>query len=306
MFVNKLIGVYFITLCLIIYNIYASEIDRVDDTDLIHLLTGKGNVIALFTKNNCPTCVEYETVVSNIQNELKETLKADIVLAQDSNLVTIYDPTKEPALIYFRQGIPILYHGPVKEDQIVEFFNENQEPVVKELSDENFEHLTQASTGATTGDWFIFFYSADCVFCQRLYAVWESVGGKLKHRLNVARINRLEAGVSTAKRLKVFTSPEFILLRQGKIYRYNSKDYTPEAFVQFAESGFQKQTHPEKVPPEASFINDLVFERLQGYIKSANLAPLVAVGFVILIILVITVKRFFKKTQQLETKNKKK
>jgi len=31
----------------------------------------------------------------------------------------------------------------------------NRDPVVKELNDNSFEHLTQASTGATTGDWFI-------------------------------------------------------------------------------------------------------------------------------------------------------
>ena len=30
---------------------------------------------------------------------------------------------------------------------------------VIELNEENFEHETQASTGATTGDWFIKFYA---------------------------------------------------------------------------------------------------------------------------------------------------
>lgn len=53
-------------------------------------------------------------------------------------------------------------------------------------------------------------YSADCVLCQRLYAVWEAVGAKLKHRLNVARVNRAEAGISTAKRFQIKESPDFI------------------------------------------------------------------------------------------------
>ena len=30
---------------------------------------------------------------------------------------------------------------------------------VKILTDENFEHDTQATTGATTGDWFVMFYA---------------------------------------------------------------------------------------------------------------------------------------------------
>lgn len=34
-------------------------------------------------------------------------------------------------------------------------FSENKEPTVKELTDDTFEHLTQASSGATTGDWFV-------------------------------------------------------------------------------------------------------------------------------------------------------
>lgn len=34
-------------------------------------------------------------------------------------------------------------------------FTSNKEPVVKELTDDTFEHLTQAASGATTGDWFV-------------------------------------------------------------------------------------------------------------------------------------------------------
>lgn len=54
-------------------------------------------------------------------------------------------------------------------------------------------------------------YSADCVFCLRLHATWEAVGARLKHRLNVARIDRLGAGISTAKRFSIVEAPEFIL-----------------------------------------------------------------------------------------------
>lgn len=33
---------------------------------------------------------------------------------------------------------------------------------VVELNDQNFEHLTQAATGATTGDWFVAFKAPWC------------------------------------------------------------------------------------------------------------------------------------------------
>jgi hypothetical protein len=43
----------------------------------------------------------------------------------------------------------------VNDELILHTFTENKEPTVRELSDDNFEHLTQASSGATTGDWFV-------------------------------------------------------------------------------------------------------------------------------------------------------
>lgn len=35
---------------------------------------------------------------------------------------------------------------------------DNKDPLVKELADDSFEHLTQAATGATTGDWLVMLY----------------------------------------------------------------------------------------------------------------------------------------------------
>lgn len=43
----------------------------------------------------------------------------------------------------------------MEEEEILNLFMDNREPIVRELTDDTFEHLTQASTGATTGDWFV-------------------------------------------------------------------------------------------------------------------------------------------------------
>lgn len=45
--------------------------------------------------------------------------------------------------------------GPLEDEDIMNMFTENKAPTVKELTDDTFEHLTQASSGATTGDWFV-------------------------------------------------------------------------------------------------------------------------------------------------------
>ncbi|KAH8295443.1 hypothetical protein KR018_011130 [Drosophila ironensis] len=271
----------------------AQDLRRVDDTELIQLLTGSTNAVVLFNKPNCKRCQELEDVVTKIQPQLEDTLSANVVQAVDSNLVSIYDPSREPALVFFRRGIPILYNGGVSEDDILDFFNDNLEPAVKELSDDNFEHLTQASTGATTGDWFVFFYSAECTVCQRLYAIWESVGGTLKRKMNIARMNSAESGISTAKRLGVLEAPAFIFLRQGKMYRYNAKEYSPEAFILFAEKGYLTKSHPQPVPELPSVVNEFLGP-LQSYLKPENISSLGAIGLVVLIVVIYFTKKLVK------------
>ncbi|XP_075167144.1 protein disulfide-isomerase A4 [Haematobia irritans] len=273
-------------------------IEQVDDGDLIHMLTGReDNVIVLFTKNNCQECDDLELVVENAQKDLKDNVGAVVVKALNSHMVNLYDPTREPALIYFRRGVPLLYHGEKNVEDIVRMFSENSEPAVKELGDDNFEHLTQASTGATTGDWLVFFYSADCVFCLRLHATWEAVAAHLKHRLNVARVNRLEAGISTAKRFGIVESPEFILLRQGKIYRYKPKQYTAQKFIDFATKDYAKQTNPEPVPAEEANINSFISDQLKSLADNQQLILIICgvLAVVILLAVIIACKASKKK-----------
>ncbi|XP_055849789.1 thioredoxin domain-containing protein [Episyrphus balteatus] len=277
----KLIPLVIFISSLLIGTTYSVEIEAVDDSDLVHLITGEDNVIALFTKSNCESCDELETILENIQDDLKDHLSAIIVKSMNSHMVGIYNPSKEPALVYFRRGLPLLYHGPITEDDIMHTFGENRDPVVKELSDNNFEHLTQAATGATTGDWFVFFYSNDCVICQRLYAVWEAVGAALKRRLTVARINRSEYGIATAKRFNVRESPEFLYIRQGKYYRYRLKDYTPKSFIEFAQNIHLQKTKPEAVPPLSSPMNDFLNDNVKTILDHPQLYSYGIVGIAV-------------------------
>lgn len=275
---------------LLIGTSFSVEIEAVDDSDLVHLITGEDNVIALFTKKNCESCDELETVLENLQDDLKDHLSAIVVKSINSHMAGIYNPSKEPALVYFRRGLPLLYHGPITEDDIMQTFSDNREPVVKELSDVNFEHLTQASTGATTGDWFVFFYSNDCVICQRLYAVWEAVGATLKRRMNVARINRLENGMSTAKRFNVRESPEFIYIRQGKYFRYRLKEYTPKSFIEFAQNIHLVKTKPEVVPPLSNPMNEFLNENMKTILDHPQLYSYGIMGIAVVALAAILCK----------------
>ena len=57
---------------------------------------------------------------------------------------------------------------------------------------------------------FLFSYSSKSIECQRLQARWEAVGAKLKTRMNVARVNTLDAGV-TSRRFNIQENPSFLL-----------------------------------------------------------------------------------------------
>jgi hypothetical protein len=58
------------------------------------------------------------------------------------------------------------------------------------LTDETFEHETQATTGSTTGDWLILFCEVRHVkLCRELLPTWHSLYGELYGRINVAYID---------------------------------------------------------------------------------------------------------------------
>lgn len=211
---------------------------------------------------------QYEQSLAALRDEFESTLDAKVLKLENSHLQRIYDfEKKDSALVFLRKGVGLLYpaDGRDSSDDIFDFFNDNRDPIVKELDDSNFEHLTQASTGSTTGDWLILFYDSQCVDCNRLSATWETVGAKLKTRLNVARVNRATKGILSAKRFKVENVPEFILLRQGKYYRFNLKQYDVESFVGFATSWFNRLTAEKVLTPATPFENvlDLVVQKLK-------------------------------------------
>lgn len=54
-------------------------------------------------------------------------------------------------IYFFKIKSQILSTGPISDEHIAHKFSDNRDPIVRELTDDNFEHLTQAASGATTG-----------------------------------------------------------------------------------------------------------------------------------------------------------
>ncbi|XP_013190194.2 thioredoxin domain-containing protein [Amyelois transitella] len=247
----------YVSLLLLVIYADCQRLQSVSDDDLLQLIKEKDKLIVMFTKPNCDVCNKFDTHLESLQDDFKKHLSAVTVKTENSHLARLYSPTKEPALVFFRHGVPLLFGGEPDENEIYSYFEKNQSPAVKELSDKIFEHITQAATGATTGDWFVMFYGASCVECQRLHAVWEGVGATLRGRVNVARIDANLAGATTAKRFHVTKLPAFLFFRHGKVYRYELPKNDIKSFVIFAQDWY-KNSKGDPVPLLASPFDELV------------------------------------------------
>ena len=101
---------------------------------------------------------DMEAELASVREDLVETINAWVVKAVNSKLKDLYNPQQEPQVVFFRKTNPVLYTGPANEEILLETLMAYIETCLKDLTDTSFEHLTQAATGATTGDWLILFF----------------------------------------------------------------------------------------------------------------------------------------------------
>ena len=57
-----------------------------------------------------------ENELIHLREDLVDSLSAWVVKVINSQMLRLYSPSKEPALVYFRQGIPLLYDGKTPND----------------------------------------------------------------------------------------------------------------------------------------------------------------------------------------------
>eukprot|EP00092_Neocalanus_flemingeri_P095662 GFUD01121711.1.p1 GENE.GFUD01121711.1~~GFUD01121711.1.p1 ORF type:complete len:330 (-),score=111.08 GFUD01121711.1:332-1321(-) len=242
----------------------ADELQTVEETELLKLIKEEHYVVALF----CPSssmekCTKLEEVITSVREDMMEILDGEgrLVKLMDSPNVEEYDVAKMglPLVVMFRNGLPVIYDGPPQEDIMLEQLFWYKEPGVQDLDDSSFEHLTQAASGATTGDWLVMFFTPSCQLCHRLTAALETVACKHRGRTNVARINKETSGEKTGRRfeLGLEDKPDFILFRHGSMYRYQVDKYDPESLSSFI-AGFYKNYPAQAIPLPKSPFDELV------------------------------------------------
>merc|ERR1712226_14580 len=162
---------------------------------------------------------------------------------------------------------------------------------------------TQASTGATTGDWFVLFYTDECEVCRRMAPGLDTLACKLKGRSNVARVNKETYGEKTGRRfgLGLDNAPAIIYFRLGKMYRYVLEKYDPESMTSFV-NGFYKNYPAESIPLPKSPFDDLV-QLCVDYLKEYPL--LVGAGLAAPILLLLAFLWLMKPEEEKRRKSKK-
>ena len=96
---------------------------------------------------------------------------------------------------------------------------------VVELTTDTFEHQTQASTGQTTGKWFIKFYAPWCGHCKKLAPTWDELAEATADPENnledfvIAKVDCTEHG-GVCKRFGVTGYPNLQLIANHQVYQY--------------------------------------------------------------------------------------
>lgn len=130
---------------------------------------------------------------------------------------------------------------------------------VLELDDYTFEHLTQAGTGATTGDWLIFFYKEGCGNCARFTSEWEKFANVFVEindlPVSIAQVN-IDNGKETMERFGISRHPTILYFRLGYYYTVSEAN-TSETLLKVVQEQKYLEFPKAKVPPPPGAILSL-------------------------------------------------
>jgi protein disulfide-isomerase-like protein len=147
--------------------------------------------------------------------------------------------------------------------------------VVVTLTDETFEHTTQAATGQTTGKWFVMFYASWCGHCQRLHPIWDELATSLvndtdetsHNSILVAKVDAVAARV-TAERFSVKSFPTLLFFADRRMYKYDGPRYVADLLA-FARTGYHHASPGLDVPAMPSAV-ELLRRQLMEMVSSSR------------------------------------
>ena len=132
---------------------------------------------------------------------------------------------------------------------LVRSYAEDEGIDVHVLDDDSFEHLTQASTGATTGDWLVLMTSdRECSDCKKIQRELRRVALTYQNLKNVAILDT-ENSQLTLRRFKVSMKPILLFFHHGYQWTYTREIEKHEEISAFVEECLQQCVGQIVTPP---------------------------------------------------------
>eukprot|EP00105_Crassostrea_gigas_P006076 XP_011419876.1 PREDICTED: thioredoxin domain-containing protein-like [Crassostrea gigas] len=292
--------------CLVI--IFAAKSDAVNSitaSEIKREVEVNKYVLVLFMNGNSETNRAAEEVLSKIETPDLYDQEVIRVTCRDRNLAASLGVISFPQLMFYRSQVPAMYDGELAAPAVQSWLEQVREVNLQTLDDTSFEHLTQASTGATTGDWLVMFYKDSC---PEYLPALEGAGVLIRQKTNVAKVN-VEESPETAERFHIHDCPTTYLFHHGKMYSYisqtSSEIYRVKSLVSFATSWY-KNVEGARVPAIPTAFDKLT-ESIADYLKKNLQSPeggnflliggavLAVIAFIVAVV-VATCSRNAKKT----------
>ncbi|XP_070535562.1 uncharacterized protein [Ptychodera flava] len=238
------------------------------EDDLTKLVKDGKRVIANFASGTGKESVSAAAELTKVADILEPDRDVVVGFVVDTETHLKFGVATTPTVIYIRDGVPILYTDEIKADNIVEFVHSDTGRSSVELNDDNFEHLTQAATGATTGDWLVVFQDPEQIESMMLIPTIEAASSVLKGRINVAVVDTTSSP-GLVERFSIEETPIVYLFRLGNMYSFNLPGTDVPSFVSFA-TGWYKNSRAVRVPVPKSPFDKLAEKVADGAKKFAS------------------------------------
>ncbi|KAF2366866.1 Thioredoxin domain [Trinorchestia longiramus] len=266
------------------------NLEVVTEGELQQLVKDEKYVLVLFSRGEECTgsCKKLEQQLLHIREEIVEALGAWVIRCHAPDTLTKWGGSQEAdTIIFVRHNKPMIVAASTSdEDEFLNYLLASKESNVRSLNDATFEHETQASTGATTGDWLVVFTREGCgAACERVLPHVETAAANLRGRKNVALVLREADAAVTTRRFEVTDFPTAILFRLGRMYRFPLVPITTAALTGFAEEGFRNARAEEIPKPKTPF--DDVTQAIADWLRENPYQFLGGVAGSVIVVLVL-------------------
>ncbi|XP_018054335.1 PREDICTED: uncharacterized protein LOC108691185 isoform X4 [Atta colombica] len=176
-----------------------------------------------FTKLNCNICDEILEGLEKIDDEC-DVFGIHMVKIQDTQLAKRYSIKTFPALVYFRNGNPLLFEGDLQnEESVLEWLidDDNRELAdeIESVNDRMLERLLDESPFLA-----VFFYDEDCPECDDIMEALEKIDGEADlFGIDFVKISSSEA----AEKYGILNVPSLVYFRKKTPLIYDG-DLTQE------------------------------------------------------------------------------